>query len=160
MIDGVAHSPRRWTAEGLLDELRLKMYDEDDRRRDEGLPTWLREVLIICDLETQLQMDGLLGWLENAAADDLDLACTALRSIDATDQADLLRRAAAAVPDVSLASGIHEWQVSSFAQRHPDASAKGLAEVREIQTRLWPYDRTSDVENHLLAHIKEGLQNA
>jgi hypothetical protein len=33
---------------------------------------------VVCDLDTHLQMEGLLGWWENAASEDLRLVVDAL----------------------------------------------------------------------------------
>jgi hypothetical protein len=62
-----------------VDELLVRMYDEPDRPHDPHLPEWIRDVLVMCDFESRVQMLGLLGWWENAAKEELDLACRSLR---------------------------------------------------------------------------------
>ena len=61
LIDRIVESPDDWTGARVIDELPLRMYDEGDRRRDSDIPPWLREVLVVCDFDTHLQMERLPG---------------------------------------------------------------------------------------------------
>ena len=80
-----------WTGARVVDELPVRMYDGGDGEPGQDVPAWLREVMVLCDFETHLQMEGLLGWWEYRS-EDLDVVC-ALRSVGMEDQAALLNEA-------------------------------------------------------------------
>ncbi|WP_132287425.1 hypothetical protein [Kribbella sp. VKM Ac-2568] len=75
----------------------------------------------MCDFVTHLQMEGFLGWWENAASDDLRLVADALRSIGMPNDARLLEEAATVLAPSQLDADrpFEIGSVSSFAERHP-----------------------------------------
>lgn len=161
IVDDVVASPWGWTAEQVVDLVALHQYDEGDRRRDPDLPRWLREVLVVCDLDTQLQMDGLLGWLENRAAQDLDLVVEALVAIGMPADAGLLRDAAGLLDPGQLAEQnerLPVHTVSTFAERHGPVSPQDQDAIAGIQNGLFVHAPDGpDVYALLVAHADTGL---
>lgn len=139
------------------------MYDEGDRRRDPDAPSWLREVLVVCDFDTHLQMEGLLGWWENSAVEDLRLVADALRSIGMENDAQLLEEAATVpAPGQLDADGPFEiGSVSGFSERHPAVTPQQYERIRDIENRLYLNDADgSDLHALLVAHAASGLASA
>lgn len=159
VISRIVENPHAWAASDVIDVVFIQQYDEPDRRRDLSVPLWLRQILTLGDLDTQLQMEGLLGWWENAAAEDLDLVCDALIGIGLTDQAELLRRAERVLKPSSLSmDGLVEGTVSSFSERHPGVSEEEYAALRGLEHRLWYLDPNgADLSKLLLDHAARGL---
>ena len=138
----------------------LHMYDEGGRRRDPVVPSWLREVLVVCDFDTHLQMEALLGWWENAAGEDLRLVTDALRSIGMENDARLLEEGAKVLAPSGLdADGPFEiGSVSSFAERNPAVTPRQYEQVRDIESRLYVNDADGpDLYALLVAHAASGL---
>jgi hypothetical protein len=163
LIDRIVESPDDWTGTRVIDELPLRMYDEGDRRRDPDLPRWLREVLVVCDFDTHLQMEGLLGWWENAASDDLRLVADALRSIGMSNDARLLEDAATVLAPSQLAEDrpVEIGSVSSFAERHPAVTAEQYERIHGMENRLYLNDAAgADLHALLVAHAASGLASA
>ncbi|MGG5258634.1 DMP19 family protein [Phycicoccus avicenniae] len=162
ILDDIADSPREWTAALVIDQVLLHQYDEADRRRDPDLPTWLREILVICDLETQLQMDGLLGWLENRANEDLDLVADALSAIGLPTDAHLVREAAGIIDPRTLSeqnNSLPVHTVSSFRDRHGQVTPQDYERISEIQGKLFASAPDGlDIEALLIAHAHAGLR--
>jgi hypothetical protein len=163
LIDRILASPGDWTGARVVDELGLHMYDWGDRRRDPDVPSWLREVLVVCDFDTHLQMEGLLGWWENAAAEDLRLVTDALRSIGMENDAQLLEEAARVLAPSRLdADGPFEiGSVTSFDERHPAVTPYQYEQVHDIESGLYLNDTDgADLHALLVAHAASGLASA
>lgn len=108
------------------------------------------------ELDTHLQMEGLLTWWGNAAADDLELACETLQRIGLGDQAALLCEVEAVMPARSLldANAQDVGAVTSFAERHPRVTDTQYELVASIEPRLWYSDpQVPDVYELLVAHV-------
>lgn len=136
------------------------MYEEADRRRDPDIPPWLREVLVVCDFDTHLQMEGLLGWFENRASEDLRLVADALRSVGMPSDARLLEEAATVlVPSrLDAETPFEIGSVSSFAERHPAVTSQQYARIHELENRLYLKDAAAaDLYALLIAHAASGL---
>ena len=163
LVDRIVECPDEWTGTRVIDELPLHMYDEGDRRRDLDLPLWLRDVLVVCDFDTHLQMEGLLGWWENAASEDLRLVVDALRSVGMQTDARLLEEAATVLVPSQLYSdgpfGI--GSVSNFSERHPSVAPQQYERIRDIEGRLYLNDPDGpDLCALLVAHADSGLAPA
>lgn len=163
LIDRIVASPDDWTGTRAIDEVSAAQYDEGDRRRDPVLPPWLREVLVVCDFDTHLQMEGFLGWWENAASEDLHLVADALRAIGMENDARLLEEAATVLPPIQLeADGPFQiGSVSSFAERHPAVTPQQYERMHDIENRLYLNDADGpDLYALLVAHAASGLGSA
>jgi hypothetical protein len=159
-IDRIAESPDDWTAARVIDELPRRMYDEGDRRRDPDIPPWLREVLVVCDFDAHVQMEGFLGWFDNRGSEDLRLVADALRSIGMPNDARLLEEAATVLAPSQLDAdrSFEIGSVSSFAERHPAVTPQQYERIRDIENRLYLNDATgADLHALLIAHAASGL---
>lgn len=163
LIDRIIESPDDWTGARVIDELPLRMYDEGDRWRDPDIPPWLREVLVVCDFDTHLQMEGFLGWWENAASDDLRLVADALRSVGVPNDARLLEEAATVLAPGQLDADrrFEIGSVSSFAERYPGVTSQQYERIHDIESRLYLNDAAgADLHALLVAHAASGLASA
>lgn len=158
VISRLAESGSELSADELVCRLLEAQYDEPDRRRDHTLPEWLRDVLVLGDLDTHLQMEGLLTWWDNAAANDLDLVCKSLKRIGLGDQAALLQEVERVLPARGLTGPpTGAVSISSFAQRHPEVTDAQVEAVEAIQQRLWYMDpEAGDLCELLAAHVEVG----
>lgn len=160
LIDRIVASPDDWTGTRVIEELGLHTYDEGDRRRDPVIPSWLREILVVCDFDTHLQMEGFLGWWENAASMDLRLVADALASIGMENDARLLEEAATFLPPTQFdANGPFDvGSVSSFAERHLGVTPQQYERMYDIERRFYLNDDEGpDLYALLVAHATSGL---
>ena len=163
LVDRVVASPDDWTPTRVIDEVAGAQYREGDRRRDPEVPSWLRDVLVLCDFDTHLQMEGLLGWWENAAAGDLQLVTEALRSVGMRADARLLEEAALVLDPGELATSSPQevGTVSDFATRHTAVTPHQYERMREIETGLYLNEADGpDLYALLVAHASSGLASA
>jgi hypothetical protein len=120
-----------------------------------NLPSWpdpsspLHVALLLADFDTELCMNGMLGFLENSTGAYLDQTIEALRMVGAEQSATTLNQIREAmhrygVSHERLRSGFNntaEFQISSFSQLHP-----GIDEFSREAGRLaesLPLDDTS-----------------
>lgn len=138
VLGNILANPSGWTGERVVQELPLRMYD-DPRRWDPALPGWLRVLMDICDFDTHIQMEGLLGWWENRAAEDLSRMIAAFESIGLPDQAVLLTRASEVLDPSALGADASEpeFSVSSFAERHPWLDDEQYRRFAELEEQLY-----------------------
>jgi len=160
LFDQIVESPEEWTGARVVDEVALAQYSGPDRRRDPGLPAWLRNVLVLCDFDTHLQMEGFLGWWENRALVDASLVVDALRSVGMQTDAQLLQAACDVLAESQLDSNLplEPWAVSSFAERHPALSSKQYDSLQDIEGRLYLNEPDGpDLYAALVSHAASGL---
>ena len=160
LIDRIVESPDDWTGARVIAELPGRMYDEGDRRGDPDIPRWIRDVLVVCDFDAHVQMEGLLGWFENRASEDLQLVADALRSIGMPNDARLLEEAATVLVPTQLDADppFEIGSVSSFAERHPAVTPQQYERIQGIENRLYLNDEAGpDLHALLVAHAASGL---
>lgn len=105
-------------------------------------------------------MEGLLGWWESRARDELDLVCDALVAVGLGAQAELLYGVAQLLPPTAIGAleDRDEHSVSSFGERHPNVSREQYAALADLEKRLWYNDPSGpDVHDLLMAHAENGL---
>jgi hypothetical protein len=160
LLDQIVQSPRDWTGDRVIHEVGLAQYKEPDRRRDPDLPAWLRDVLVLCDFDTHVLMEGFLGWWENRASDDAPLVADAFRSVGMHTDAQLLESASHALDPAQLDSDRPSaaWSISTFAERHPAVSPEQSQLMQDIERRLY-LNRAdgADLYAALVAHATSGL---
>ena len=134
------------------------MYDGDDAEPGQDVPTWLRDVMVLCDFETHLQMEGLLGWWENRSREDSTVVGAALRSVGLEDHAALLNEAVDVLGPGNVRAAAEVNSVSSFTQRHPEMTDEQLEHGRTIEERLTLEGPDgADLRSALIAHAESGL---
>jgi hypothetical protein len=138
VIGSILASPSEWTGERIVSELPLHMHD-DPHRGDPSLPNWLRVVIDVCEFDTHVQMEGLLGWWEYRAVEDLGRMIDAFKSTGLPDQVTLLTRASEVLHPGTLEAGRSgdEYAVSSFGERHPWLDDERYREFAECEAGLY-----------------------
>lgn len=117
----------------------------------------------MCDFDTHLQMEGFLGWWENAASEDLHLVAGALQAIGMENDARLLEEAATILPPMQLETDgpFPIGSVSNFVERHPAVTPQQYNRMYDIEKRLYLNDANGpDLYALLVAHAASGLGSA
>jgi len=120
------------------------------------LPTWpsldkpLHLALLVIDFDTELAMNGILGFLENPTGAFLDQTIDAFATLGADQTAAVLRRIRKttikhAVSHHRLRAPYQrtsEYQITTFAELHGRSLDDFAAEVCDIADELYIHDRT------------------
>jgi hypothetical protein len=156
----------------LIDQLAVRIYEEPlvsawrDRR---GLPEVLRTVVLILDFDTEVNMNGLGGLLENSIGDylaeivDSFEAVGAKRTAEALGEIEVFMRAhgisrAALRGDIEA---LNQYSVSSFERTHGERAAQMLDEMTlALEPRLYIGGNTDEdplalLERYVEAHAEK-----
>jgi hypothetical protein len=107
-----------------------------DRPHYPDLENPLHVIILLVDADTEITMQGMLGFLENATGRHLGATREALRRIGAHRSAELLAMVEACMARCSItwerlranSEGVKEFKVTSFSASHP-----GLEFADELQ---------------------------
>lgn len=152
-MSDAAKSFEQMSTTELIDYLAISIYKDPlsaARTRPELVSDVLRVAILIIDFDTEVSMNGILGFLENSSGAQLPQTILAFDRIGAQNTADCLREIQVAmnrtgVRPVDLRRDLEatkEYEVSTFAQRHGAAARAMASEVAPIARRLYLYRPT------------------
>jgi len=147
-------------AEDVIEGLAVKIYEQPlSQVRDEpefpNLDNPLHVVVLLVDCDTEIAMNGMLGFLENLTGRHLGKTIEALERIDAPKTADLFR----AVQSCMKAHGVTwaglrgdfegsaEFQITSFRKLHGKSLDAFTEEVSQITGRFGLFNRHISLED-------------
>lgn len=138
----------------ILNDIGLKAYREPLSSL-RSLPGWpslsdpLHVAILLIDFDTEVSMNGLLGYLENSTGAYLDQTIEACRVLGARQTTDTLRR----VRDVMASCEVShqrlrepfrhtvEHQITSFSELHDGSLGDFADEVSRLEKLLYMHDR-------------------
>jgi len=156
----IVEHPESWTGSRVVDELPVHMYDGDDAEPGQDVPTWLRDVMVLCDFETHPADGGAPRVVGEQVPRRLDRCRrgAALRSVRLEDHAALLNEAVDVLGPGNVRAAAEVNSVSSFTQRHPEMTDEQLEHGRTIEERLTLEGPDgADLRSALIAHAESGL---
>lgn len=152
-------------ADEFIDKLSVQMFTQSfsqqwaDRR---AVPNPLRTVLLVLDFDTEFQMQGILGFLENSTGEYLPETIDAFREIGAIRTSEVV----SSIAQILVESVDHnrlrrkvasssEYQISSFASRHRGTAVTTERAV-DAATALYVVERPIDALRAFVdAHLSE-----
>ncbi len=156
------------SGQDILNDIGLKAYEKPlSTIRD--LPTWpslsepLHVAILLIDFDTEVNMNGLLGFLENSTGAYLEQTIEACRMLGARQTADTLER-------VREVMGRHavshqrlrephrhttEYQITSFTELHGSSLDDFADEVSRLEDLLYIHDRSQESPFPLLEAYAE-----
>lgn len=167
------------TAEDICGNISLNLYEpQNSIIRDEGnfssLPDIIKDIILIIDFDTELNINGILGFLENSTGIYLEDTIKTLKKIEAYEDANVLDN----IQKIMLRYGISpkqlrnnlstssHYDITSFSKIHGNvfnnmedeilAEAEGLylyQDERNIFTNLFKYIDIN--KNILLEYLNE-----
>jgi len=141
----------------ILNDIGLKSYEKplSSIRVNPGWPS-LRNPLdlavLLIDFDTEVNMNGLLGFLENPTGAYLDQTIEAFRILGASQTADTLCR----VRELMEQQGVShqrlrephrhtiEYQITSFSELHGSALDGFADDVSHLERSLYVHDRSQE----------------
>ena len=131
------------------------------------LPTALRTVVLAIDFDTEVTMQGILGFLENSTGLFLSETITAFEEIGASETA----RGLSDIRDFMIAEGIsaeslrsevnrlEPWQLTTFENSHPSVGEAAREQLVALGRKL-RFDARAEgamalLEQYVAAHLEE-----
>ncbi|WP_435166843.1 DMP19 family protein [Paenibacillus glycanilyticus] len=137
-------------------------YYTNDKEVFKKLPEVLQDIILLIDLDTELTMNGLLGFAENSSGRYLDETIKVLERIGAVNDAnalqelkDILKEYGASThilnDDIQL---VQQYEVQSFAQTHQIFDEEFYDRIQKAEEKLYVYANQGNVFDHLTAYIE------
>jgi len=148
-----------FTPTDLIEHVAGVMYTEEARairNSIEELPEMLRIIIWIIDFDTELTMNGILGFLENSSGRYLSETVAALQLIGATKDAALLKEIEKQVEKINVETKIelNPYQVTSFEDRH-SINEEALKKIEELADRLYLNSDDRNVFGYLVTYLSD-----
>jgi Domain of unknown function (DUF4375) len=152
---------RTMSVSEIINELAARRYQPpisslcDDMR---SIPDVLRIPILISDFDTEVQMNGMLGFLENFGGRYLVDTIEALGTISAHKTADTLRAILRIMSEHGVSveqlrgdlAKVQELQVTSFADLHGERLADMTQQIDAEARKLYVYQRDGEAVFDLL----------
>ena len=161
-------------AEDLIQDLASKIYDEPFRRiREEAdfpnLENPLHLVVLLCDCDIEIDMNGMLGFLENNTGCYLEQTIVALNMIGATKSAQLFSSIRDCMKRHGVAwnrlrgdfEGSTEFEITSFQKQHGESLNAFAEEVCQLAKNFALFNRHHSLEDTfkmLCEYIQERIE--
>ena len=143
---------RSMSADEIVDNLALQIYEPPFLALREDLrsvPEALRIPILLIDFDTELSMNGILGFLENSTGRYLADTIAALETIAAHDTAAVLLTIERIMADHGVTherlradnARMQEWQITTFAESHGEELSQMAKAIGREAERLYLYAR-------------------
>ena len=162
---------RTMSADEILDSLARQIYKPPLSKLREDLrsvPEVLRIPILLIDFDTQMCMNGILGFLENSTGFYLADTIAAMEAIGSHDTAATLRTIQRIMAEHGVTherlradfARLQEGQITSFAELHGEELSQMADLVDQASNKLYLYDLTYDREGEdvfglLTAYIEQ-----
>ena len=148
---------RSMSTDEVLDSLAIQIYQPPLSKLREDLRSIsevLRIPVLIIDFDTEVCMNGILGFLENSTGFYLADTIAAMETIGAHDTAAIL----GTIQRIMAKHGVtherlrrdlarmQEWQITNFAESHGEELSQMADLVGQESEKLYIYDRMHDRE--------------
>ena len=143
------------TGEEILNDVGIRGYERplSDIR---NLPTWpsltspLQVTLLVIDFDTEVSMNGILGFLENSTGAYLNQTIDVFIMLGAIQTAEVLQRIHTTMIKHAITherlrapyQQASEYQITNFSELHGPSIDEFAAEVCGFGKELYVYDRT------------------
>jgi hypothetical protein len=157
-------------ASALIEDLAIRMYSEPasslwaDRL---VAPMPLRIMLLILDFDTEVSMNGVLGYLENSTGRYLTEAETAFALVGATRTADILRSVSAALDRLGTSptslntdlQKVAQYEVTTFRTSHGIVGEAVAEAVAPFASSLYMHRPPSERDEHPLDLLERYVED-
>ena len=154
------------SGEELINEIALNLYSEENYHLTERntlykLPVVIRDIILVIHLDTELNMQGILGFLENSTGLFLDDTIETLHRIQAKEDHDIL----AAIKSILAQNNVStqdlrnnvdnqmEFSITTFSETHSSKYDDMVSEISEVVDKLYLYDGDRNLFDYLIKYV-------
>ena len=138
----------------ILDNLALSCEPPLSKLRDDlrSIPRTLRIPILIIDFDTEVHINGILGFLENPTGLYLTDTIDALETIAAYDTAETLRAIQRIMTEHGVTvqqlrgdfANVTEFEITSFSELHGEELSQMADLIVQESRKLYVYDRAAE----------------
>ncbi|MFT9367350.1 DMP19 family protein [Paenibacillus polymyxa] len=120
------------------------------------VPESVRTIILLIDFDTELTMNGILGFLENSTGKYLNETISALKLIKAEKDLSILEEIKELIEDINFNRQIkiEPYQVTTFEERH-DLNERILERIKELADGLYVYSIDRDIFDYLTGYLSD-----
>lgn len=146
----------------IIDEIALNIYKEknnpiNDKNVFYKLPVMIRDIVLIIKLDTELNMSGIFGFLENSTGVFLDDTIETLERIKAEKDATILHSIKSILIENNILTSYLEDDVDeieeNFIVTQEWEYAKVSDEIDEIADKFYLYSQERNIFDNLIKYI-------
>lgn len=131
------------------------------------IPQLIRDCVLLIDLDTEINMNGIFAYLENSTGKFMDETIEVLKRIGAESDALTLNNIKKNLAEYGLlASNLHtniqnlkEYQVSNFNQTHRNLDSELLNRIEQEAENLYIYNQEENIFDNLFDYIEANKQH-
>ncbi|MCP1307330.1 DMP19 family protein [Paenibacillus tyrfis] len=155
------------SADEIMDHVGINRYSQENiQLKDEEvffkLPALLQDIVLLIDFDTELIMNGILGFLENSTGKYLNETIEALERIGAVHDANALKDIKRILENYNLSTGqlhrdlqdLEPYEINYFRQVHAIADDEFFEEIQYAAEKLTNGSQEENIFDHLLAYIE------
>ncbi|MDN4088495.1 DMP19 family protein [Paenibacillus polymyxa] len=120
------------------------------------VPESLRTIILLIDFDTELSMNGVFGFLENATGKYLNETIAALKLIRAEEDSSIMKEIRDLIEGINFNGKIklEQYQVTPFEERH-DINKRLLERIKELADGLYIYSIDRDIFEYLIGYLSD-----
>ncbi|WP_025675526.1 DMP19 family protein [Paenibacillus polymyxa] len=120
------------------------------------VPESVRTIILLIDFDTELTMNGILGFLENSTGKYLNETISALKLIKAEKDLSILEEIKELIEGINFNGQIkiEPYQVTTFEERH-DLNERILERIKELADGLYVYSIDRDIFDYLTGYLSD-----
>ncbi|KIV52192.1 hypothetical protein TS65_25430 [Aneurinibacillus migulanus] len=149
-----------------MEEIALNLYKEENYHLYEKaifykLPIVIRDVILIINFDTELNMQGILGFLENSTGLFLDDTIETLERIQAEEDYKILKAIRSILQKNNVSTSDlrvnvdsqEEYSVNNFIETHGSEYDEMADEICKIADRLYLYSEDRNIFDNLVRYV-------
>ncbi|MGM1048068.1 MAG: DMP19 family protein [Bacillota bacterium] len=153
------------SGEEIVEHIALHIYKDhfsDIREHFEQLPEVLRDIVLVIDLDTELNMNGITGYLENSSGCYFEETMETLERIQFREDLNIMKniKAILMTNGISLQklrenrSSLAEYQISNFLETHGRTISDVMDLIETEAEQLYLYHEENNIFEYLFKYVE------
>lgn len=160
-----------FTASELVENICEGLYKEDayllrDKETFDRIPQLIRDCILLIDLDTEVSMNGVFGYLENSTGKLMNETIEVLEKIGAVRDARALNNIKKSLAEYGQKTdhlqanvqNLKEYQVGSFNQTHGSLDSEMLRRIEHEAEDLYIYNQEENIFDSMFDYIEANKQ--
>ncbi|PFM82699.1 DUF4375 domain-containing protein [Bacillus sp. AFS077874] len=131
------------------------------------MPVVIIDIILIVNLDTELNMQGILGFLENSTGLFLDDTIETLQRIQAKEDYEILKAIKSILQQNNVSTqdlrnnvdNQTEYSITTFSETHSSKYDDMVSEISEVADNLYLYDGDRNLFDNLIKYVDTNKSN-
>lgn len=154
------------SSDNIVENICLHLYEKEnsivrEARVFDNLPIVIRDIILIIDFDTEMNMNGILGFLENPTGLFLDDTIAALERINANEDCTILKRIKGILLKNQLDSqklrdnvnSLNQYEITNFIKTHGYKYESMANEIATEGKQFYLYKKDRYIFDNLIKYV-------